>query len=124
MSDADLTYDADRKESPLLIGLWRWYAPAALKSVGDDSDLISATAVGKLLREVGFKSVDDLTRHLSPFKRGEIPDALQNRITRIFKVDTGFLDNDLEFLLRPIEIVYDGTQVKVRSTQPVTAEVI
>jgi len=128
MSEADLTYGVDRYKSPLLIGLWRWYAPATLKNVGDDSDLISANAVANLLREAGFQYVEDLTRHLSPFKRGEIPDALQNRIMRIFKVDTGFLDNDLEFLLRPIEIDYDGRQVKIRypllPAQPVTADVV
>jgi hypothetical protein len=40
MGEADLTYGADRYESQLLIGLWRWYAPVALKNVGDDPDLI------------------------------------------------------------------------------------
>jgi hypothetical protein len=67
MSEADLTYGADRYESQLIIGLWRWYAPVALKNVGDDPDLISATAVGNLLKEPGFQSVEDLTRHLSPY---------------------------------------------------------
>jgi hypothetical protein len=51
MREADLTSGADRYKSPLLIGLWRWYAPAALKNAGDDSDLIFATGVGNLLRE-------------------------------------------------------------------------
>lgn len=128
MGKNDPIYVADRNESPLLIGLWRWYAPATLKNVGDDSDLIPVSAVETLLRDVGFQSVEDLTRHLRPFKRGEIPDSLQNKLTRIFKVDTGFLDNDLEFLIRPIVIDYNGKTVRIPypllPTQPVTADIV
>lgn len=119
------TDGADSDKPSLLIGIWRWYAPATFRSVGDDSDLISELTVARLLKETGYQSVEELTQDLSAHKRGEIPKVLQNRITSIFEVDTSFLDDDLEFLLRPIEIACDGDWIRgpypLIPSQPVTA---
>jgi len=64
--------------------VWRWYAPCTILT--EDGDLLPAETVGRVLELTGFESIDALTNELGTASRNKIPEKLQTRIRRLFRV--------------------------------------